>query len=43
MKLFLCVKLLLGDKKMKYKLMNEINPDYSAIEQILTNRGISYE
>ena len=25
---------------MKYKLINEINPDYSAIEQILTNRKI---
>ena len=27
---------------MKYKLIKEINPNYSAIEQVLTNRGISY-
>ena len=27
---------------MKYKLINEINPNYSATEQILTNRGIKY-
>ena len=25
---------------MRYKLINEMNPDYSAIEQILVNRGI---
>lgn len=28
---------------MKYKLIKEVNPNYSAIEQILTNRGIKYE
>ena len=28
---------------MIYKLINEINPNYSAIEQILTNRGIALE
>lgn len=28
---------------MKYTLINKINPNYSAIEQILTNRGIKYE
>lgn len=27
---------------MKYQLMGEINPEYSAIEQILVNRGIPY-
>lgn len=27
---------------MKYKLIKEINPNYSATEQILTNRGIQY-
>ncbi|MGN0992840.1 MAG: hypothetical protein ACI4PE_02855 [Bacilli bacterium] len=28
---------------MKYKLIKENNPNYSAIEQILTNRGIRYD
>ena len=28
--------------KMKYQLIKEINPNYSAIEQVLTNRGIPY-
>ena len=28
---------------MKYQLIKEVNPNYSAIEQILTNRGIAYE
>lgn len=28
---------------MKYELIKPINPDYSAIEQILTNRGIAIE
>ena len=28
---------------MKYKLINKINPEYSPIEQILTNRGIKIE
>lgn len=27
---------------MKYQLIKEINPNYSAIEQVLTNRGIPY-
>jgi single-stranded-DNA-specific exonuclease len=27
---------------MKYKLIKEINPNYSALEQVLTNRGIEY-
>lgn len=27
---------------MKYKLINEINPNYTIEEQILTNRGIPY-
>lgn len=27
---------------MKYKLINEINPKYSAIQQILVNRGINF-
>lgn len=28
---------------MKYQLINPINPNYSALEQVLTNRGIKYE
>ena len=28
---------------MKFSLIKEINPEYSVLEQILTNRGISYE
>lgn len=28
---------------MKYKLINSINPKYSALEQVLVNRGIEYE
>jgi single-stranded-DNA-specific exonuclease len=28
---------------MKYQLINTINPNYSALEQVLTNRGIKYE
>lgn len=28
---------------MKYKLINPINSNYSALEQVLTNRGIEYE
>ena len=28
---------------MKYQLINKINPNYNAVEQILTNRGIKYE
>lgn len=28
---------------MKYKLIKPINPNYSVVEQILTNRGIKYE
>ena len=28
---------------MKYKLINPVNSDYSAIEQVLTNRGIPHE
>lgn len=28
---------------MKYQLINPINLNYSAIEQILTNRGVRYE
>ena len=28
---------------MKYSLINPINPKYSAVEQILTNRGIARE
>lgn len=28
---------------MKYRLINPMNPNFNAIEQILTNRGISYE
>ena len=28
---------------MKYKLINEINQNYSVIEQVLTNRGISFK
>ena len=28
---------------MKYKLINPINQNYSTIEQILTNRGISID
>lgn len=28
---------------MKYKLIKDTNPEYSAIEQILTNRGVEYE
>lgn len=28
---------------MKYKLINKVNPKYSVIEQILTNRGIKIE
>ena len=28
---------------MKYKLIQEINPQYSAMEQVLTNRGILYK
>ena len=28
---------------MKFQLINPINPDYSIIEQILTNRGIDKE
>jgi single-stranded-DNA-specific exonuclease len=28
---------------MKYKLIKPINPSYSALEQVLTNRGIKYE
>lgn len=27
---------------MKYKLINEINPNYTASEQVLTNRGIDF-
>lgn len=27
---------------MKYQLIKPVNPDYSAIEQVLTNRGIPY-
>ena len=27
---------------MKYQLIKEINNNYGAIEQILTNRGINY-
>lgn len=27
---------------MRLKLRNEINPNYSTIDQILTNRGILY-
>jgi single-stranded-DNA-specific exonuclease len=27
---------------MKYKLIKEVNPNYSALEQVLTNRGIEY-
>ena len=30
-------------REMKYKLIKPINPTYSPIEQILTNRGIPYE
>jgi single-stranded-DNA-specific exonuclease len=28
---------------MKYKLIKEVNPNYSALEQVLTNRGINRE
>lgn len=28
---------------MQINLINEVNPNYTAIEQILTNRGIPYE
>ena len=28
---------------MEYTLINPINPEYSALEQVLTNRGIAYE
>ena len=28
---------------MKYKLIAPVNPSYSAIEQVLTNRGIPYD
>ena len=28
---------------MKYRLINPMNPNFNAIEQILTNRGIPYE
>lgn len=28
---------------MRYELINEINPSYNAVDQILTNRGIKYE
>ena len=28
---------------MKYQLIEEINPSYTAIEQVLTNRGIAFE
>lgn len=28
---------------MKFKLVDSINSNYSALEQILTNRGIKYE
>lgn len=28
---------------MQYKLINKVNPEYSAVEQVLTNRGIPYE
>lgn len=28
---------------MKYQLINPVNPNYSALEQVLTNRGIKYE
>ena len=28
---------------MKYKLIKPVNPSYSALEQVLTNRGIEYE
>lgn len=27
---------------MKYKLIKEVNANYNAIEQVLTNRGIPY-
>ena len=26
-----------------YELINPINPEYSVLEQVLTNRGIAYE
>lgn len=28
---------------MRYQLINPVNPNYSALEQVLTNRGIKYE
>lgn len=28
---------------MRYKLIKEINPNYNAIQQVLTNRGIAFE
>jgi hypothetical protein len=28
---------------MKYKLIKPVNKNYSAIQQVLTNRGIDYE
>lgn len=28
---------------MRYKLINPINPTYTATQQILTNRGIKFE
>lgn len=28
---------------MKYQLIEPVNPQYSALEQVLTNRGIPYE
>ena len=28
---------------MQYKLIHSVNPNYSAIEQVLVNRGIKYE
>jgi hypothetical protein len=30
-------------KKTEYKLINPINENYTALEQVLTNRGIAYE
>lgn len=29
--------------RLNYELINPINPEYSALEQVLTNRGIAYD